>query len=209
MNIQLININKKFGDKKILNNFNATFEPGMITAVMGASGSGKTTLLNIICLIEPFYAGSIMYGKSRIVKRSAIRNKLKFDISFVFQNYGLLENESVFYNLSMSHRIKVLKKAKREKEIKSALKLVDLSRFEDKEVYTLSGGEQQRVAIAKAMLKQARIILADEPTASIDEDNARLIMDLLRKMADDNKIVIVVTHSHEVATYADKIIYLE
>ena len=149
MNIQLININKKFGDKKILNNFNATFEPGMITAVMGASGSGKTTLLNIIGLIEPFDAGSIMYGKCMIVKRSAIRNKLKFDISFVFQNYGLLENESVFYNLSMSHRIKVLKKAKREKEIKSALKLVNLSGFEDKEVYTLSGGEQQRVAIEK------------------------------------------------------------
>lgn len=209
MKIELRNIKKSFGERKLFSSFNATFEPGTITVIMGDSGCGKTTLINIIGLIETYDEGEIIYNGQKIYKKSMIRNHLQNDIAFIFQNYGLLENETVAFNVSMSNRAKTMSKDGLTLCIKNALTDVNLPDISQTKTHTLSGGEQQRVAIAKAMIKEADVILADEPTASIDSENARQVMNLLKKLADEGKTVIIVTHSSEVAHYADQIIKIE
>lgn len=209
MKLEIKNLKKSFGKRTLFSFLNATFESGKITAIMGKSGCGKTTLLNIIGQIEPCDEGEIIIDSIPIQTKSQARKLLKYDISFIFQSYGLLENESIEYNLSMSKRIKEMNPTKRLEIMKDALNTVNLPNILNQQAYSLSGGEQQRVAIARSIVKDAKIILADEPTASIDEDNAKIVLKLLREMASQDKIVILVTHSSEVAECADQVIFMK
>lgn len=208
--IVLDNISKRFGNKILFNNYSLQVEDGDFVSIMGPSGSGKTTLLNMIGMLEaPDKGAVIIYGhctprfnskESRMLRRTKI--------SYLFQNYGLIDNETVEYNLSVSAAFKKIDKAKKERMFAQALEQVGLTGYEKRKIYTLSGGEQQRVAMAKIIIKNPAIILADEPTGSLDQTNRDYIMRLLKHFNEEGKTIVVVTHDPVVAQCAPKHIHL-
>lgn len=202
--IELKNIKKKFGKKILFDGLSLNIESKKLTYIYGASGCGKTTLLNIIGLIEEYDDGEILYDGKEIKKKSEIRKMLQSKIGFVFQDFGLIENETVKNNLMLMYGIK----KKDSHIINKALEKVGLEDFEDRMVYELSGGEQQRVAIAKLLIKNPEIILADEPTASLDDANKEIVLRYLKEFANNGKAVVIVSHDKDVLNYADCIIDL-
>ncbi|CAG7840610.1 bacteriocin ABC transporter ATP-binding protein [Clostridium novyi B str. ATCC 27606] len=203
--ISLKNITKKFGNKVIFKNFNLNIKKGDFVSIMGPSGTGKSTLLNIIGLLESKDSGDIKildYLNPKFNSKEGVY-LLRKEISYLFQNYGLVENKTVNYNLKMATHFLKLSKNEENKKIKDALSKVGLENIENEKVYSLSGGEQQRVALAKIILKPSSIILADEPTGSLDEKNRDIVLKILKKFNEDGKTIIVVTHDPivgEVAT---------
>ncbi|EGO88877.1 putative bacteriocin export ABC transporter [Clostridium botulinum C] len=203
--ISLKNITKKFGNKVIFKNFNLNIKKGDFVSIMGPSGTGKSTLLNIIGLLESKDSGYIKildYLNPKFNSKEGVY-LLRKEISYLFQNYGLVENKTVNYNLKMATHFLKLSKNEENKKIKDALSKVGLENIENEKVYSLSGGEQQRVALAKIILKPSSIILADEPTGSLDEKNRDIVLKILKKFNEDGKTIIVVTHDPivgEVAT---------
>lgn len=202
--IQLKNINKSYGQHIIFQNYSLTINKNDIVVIMGVSGKGKTTLLNMIGLIEPIDSGKIyLYGQE--IKPKEIRKIHKNKIGFLFQNFALLEDKSIFYNLSLVYPS--LKDRKRNKEkILKILEDIGLKGYENKKVYECSGGQKQRIAIARVILHDSEIILADEPTGSLDKDNRDMIMKLLVDLKKKGKTIIVVSHDDELKKIADKII---
>lgn len=205
MKIELIGVSKSFKERELFSDLNAVFNPGEITCILGNSGCGKTTLLNMIGLIES-YDGQILYD-GYAPKGNKNTNKFMSEkIGFIFQNFALLENETVIDNFKVLKKFK--NNSKEKEKISKILKTVGLTGIENKKVYLLSGGEQQRVAIAKILYKNPDIILADEPTASLDEDNKKGIIELLISLKKMNKTVVVVTHDQFFKNISDKTIYV-
>ena len=208
--IRLSNLTKKFGQKTIFSEFNLTVHEGEILAITGPSGVGKSTLLNIIGFIDRFDAGMYSFsGKTNIPINSQKSQKIiRDDLSYLFQNFGLIESDTVADNLNIA--IKYIKKSKSEKKqmIKNILVEVGLRGFENRHVYELSGGEQQRVAVARSLIKPGRLLLADEPTGSLDSGNRDDIMALLLKANELGKTIILVTHDPDVAKMATRQIVL-
>lgn len=206
--ISLKNINKTFEKNKVLCNFNLEIEEKEFLCIMGTSGSGKSTLLNIIGLLDRPDSGVVTICEKinpKINSREGIlllRNK----ISYLFQNYGLIESETVGYNLKISMRFLKLNKKEKEIRAKEALEKMGLKNIINKKVYCLSGGEQQRVALAKVMLKPSRIILADEPTGSLDSGNKEIVMGFLKSLNREGKTIVLVTHDDTIKKYASRII---
>ena len=204
---ELTNITKEFLHRKIFDKFNLTFEAGKVYAIIGQSGSGKTTLLNMIAKLES-YEGSIRYeGKelSKIKKHSYFLN----DLSYLFQNFGLIENETIDKNLDLGLiNQKLSKKTKQEKKLET-LAQVNVAYLKlNQKIYELSGGEAQRVALAKAILKDSPVILADEPTAALDSENSEEVMKLLLSMKNENRIIIIATHNPAIWKMADEVVEL-
>lgn len=202
--VELKNICKKYGDREIFKNFNLTVEEGDFVSIMGVSGAGKSTLLNIIGMLEKADSGDIeIFGiKNPTFNSSSGVKLLRHNISYLFQNYGLVESESVLYNLKIATKYLKCSKAEEKIKIAKALEKVGLSGFEKKKVYQLSGGEQQRVAMAKIILKSSKLILADEPTGSLDSANRKDVLELLNEINQNGSTVIVVTHDPIVDEYA-------
>jgi len=208
--ISLNNICKSFGNKVIFDNLNLNVNEGEFLCITGVSGKGKTTLLNIIGLLEKPDSGSINimgYDNPEIDSKSGIK-LLRSNISYLFQNYGLVDNETVEYNLKIATRFLKLSKNDEKKKIAEALNTVGLNGYEKNKIFQLSGGEQQRVAMARILIKPTNIVLADEPTGSLDSDNRDLIMELLTKVNEQGKTVIIVTHDKEVVKCAKRVIEL-
>ena len=205
--IKIINMNKSYQDNIIFDKFNFEVEENTFNVVMGVSGSGKSTLLNIIGLLDKADSGDvILFGEKNIKPFSRKAEKmLREKIGYLFQNFALVENETVEYNLKLA--LDNIKADKKEK-IKEVLKEVRLEGYENKKIYKCSGGEQQRVAIARLLLKQCDLILADEPTGSLDESNREIIIKLLKRMQDSGKTIVVVSHDPVFKDIADQIIYL-
>lgn len=204
--IKLINICKKYDDKVIFDNLNLEINEGEFVSIVGESGAGKSTLLNIIGLLETADSGDIIIHNvknPKLQKRSG-SILLRNNIAYLFQNYGLIDNETVLENLMISLRFRQMTKKEKIKEAQKALENVGLSGLGKKKVYKLSGGEQQRVALAKIMLKPCDIILADEPTGSLDNDNKHAVLNILKKFNEEGKTVIVVTHDTVVAECAKR-----
>lgn len=203
--ISLKNITKKFGNKVIFKNFNLNIKKGDFVSIMGPSGIGKSTLLNMIGLLESKDSGDIKildYLNPKFNSKEGV-SLLRKEISYLFQNYGLVENKTVNYNLKMATHFLKLSKNEENKKIKDALSKVGLENIENEKVYSLSGGEQQRVALAKIILKPSSIILADEPTGSLDEKNRDIVLKILKNLNKYGKTIVVVTHDPivgEVAT---------
>ena len=202
--IEIKNLNKKFNDKVIFNNLNLTIEDGEMLAISGASGSGKTTLLNILGKLDKEYDGNIIIDNKNL-KTITQTNYLRNTIGFLFQNYALADNLTVTRNLDFSLKYSDDKSLEAKE---NALEMVGLDPKEylNKKIYTLSGGEQQRVALARLFLKPCSIILADEPTGSLDVKNRDVVLEILRKMNEHGKTVIVVTHDPYVLTVCDRVI---
>ena len=208
--VEINNLTKKYEKKTILRDISLTVDEGEFVCIHGKSGCGKSTLLNIIGLIEKYDSGSVkLFGND--INRTSIfaRQKLiRYKIGYLFQNYALVDDSSVMNNLLMGMKyIKESDKIKKSK-ISETLKLVGLDGYEKKMIYKLSGGEQQRVAIARVMLKPSELILADEPTGSLDPENRDIVMDLLKKLNNEGKTMLLVSHDVNVVKSADRVVEL-
>lgn len=206
--IELNDITKKYGIKKVLDKFSLKINNGEMVAIMGPSGKGKTTILNIIGLLEKFDDGELIIDGESNIKVNSVKAAriLREKISYLFQNFALIDDDTVSYNLNLA--LKYVKKTKREKQelIKKVLDNVGLSGSEKSKIFELSGGEQQRVAIARIMLKPCKIVLADEPTGSLDEENSYKILNLLKLLKMEGKTIVIVTHNKNIANQCDRII---
>ncbi|HHZ06366.1 MAG TPA: putative bacteriocin export ABC transporter [Clostridiales bacterium] len=202
--VTLSNINKSFGDHVIFKNFNLEIKENDFVSIMGNSGTGKTTLLNIIGLLEKPDSGTVeIAGIKNATFDGAKGLQLRRNtISYLFQNYGLVDSETVNYNLKIATKFLKYSKAEERSKIEDTLQTVGLGGFINKKVYQLSGGEQQRVAIAKLLLKPSKLLLADEPTGSLDATNRDAILDMLKLLNNQGKTIIVVTHDSVVNSCA-------
>lgn len=206
--IELRNINKGFDDRIVLENLNYNFYEGNSYALIGASGAGKTTLLNIIGKLEEADSGDIIVNDinlNNIKEKDYFKNYL----SYLFQNFGLIENKSIQENLMLAFVGEKIGKLEKEQKMNEALKRVHLNVKLNRKIYTLSGGEAQRVALAKTILKDSPIILADEPTASVDQKNSEEIIELILSLKKENKIIIIATHSPDIYNQVDHILEIK
>lgn len=195
MNLKVEGIQKQLGDKILFEDFNLTIKKGDSVVIVGESGSGKTTLLNILSLIEKPDDGHIFWREKEIkkVNTRATSKIIREDIGYLFQNYALIDNATVEENIKIG--LKYRKDTKNYGQlIEEALERVGLENFKTRKVYSLSGGEQQRVALARTIVKPSWIIFADEPTGNLDEENSKKIMDILFDLNRGGKAIIVVTH---------------
>ena len=211
--IELKDIKKIYGKNSAetiaLKNINLSIKKGEMIAIMGPSGCGKSTLLNIIGCIDVPNSGTYSLNgqeinKLNFNKLAKIRNS---NISFVFQEFALLKEFSVLDNVTLPLNFR--KMTSKEKKI-SALKYLKQLQIEDlanKKVINLSGGQQQRVAIARSLVQESELILADEPTGALDQENGKNIMSILKNLNKaEGKTIIIVTHDINIANYCDKII---
>lgn len=205
MTLVLENVSKQFGKHQVIDNLSVVFQPGMKYILRGRSGAGKSTILNIIARFDDDYQGDITYdsGNLKTIKKSRFYREY---LGYLFQNYALLEDQTVFDNLALVFRHRIQKRD--TEEMKQALEAVDLSKsYLKKHIYELSGGEQQRVAIARLILKKTRIILIDEPTAALDHDTATdILYQVLDRLINDQTIMIVATHDPLVIQWGDVMI---
>ena len=207
--IELQHIWKQFGSRIIFSDLNLNFQSGMVYALIGDSGCGKTTLLNMLAKLETFDKGEIVYkGKSL----TSLKNEefYRNELGYLFQNFGLLESQTIRENLELG-LIGKKKKKKQEKErlLLQALQAVRLDYLSlNQNIYELSGGETQRVALAKIILKAPPLILADEPTASLDPKNSKEIMEILLELRNANRTIIIATHNPSIWKMADQVIRL-
>lgn len=207
--IEVKNICKAYGENIIFNHLNLKIETGSMNAIVGKSGSGKTTLLNIIGLLEDFAEGEVLIeGQPIVFQSKEATMTLRFKISYLFQNFALIDSMSVIDNLKIALEYKDMKKKEKMKCIKEALEKVGLANYENRKIYTLSGGQQQRVAIARVIIKDSPIVLCDEPTGSLDHENAQDIMNILKEMCYQGKTVVIVTHDNHISQQCDRIIEL-
>lgn len=201
--ISIKNINKSFEEKQIFKEYNLDIPNGTFAVISGESGCGKTTLLNMIGGIEKPDSGQIMVNDKDITLYKNKRAYYKYTVGFLFQNFALVENKTVRENLML-----IQKKSRSSISIEEALEKVGLLDSVDKKVYKLSGGEQQRVALARLMIKQCDIILADEPTGSLDQKNSKVVMQILHELNKEGKTVIMVTHDKEIVKEEKFVIYI-
>ncbi|MFB0917538.1 MAG: ABC transporter ATP-binding protein [Clostridiaceae bacterium] len=203
--IEIKNLNKSFFQRQLFKDLNISIGDGEMVAIVGVSGVGKSTLLNIIGSLEKFDSGSVTVGNTDLSKMSR-KNQLLFlrnEVSFLFQNYALMDNKTVIENIILNN------KAKNTDELaKSALEQLKLNGFENRIVSSLSGGEQQRVALARVMVKPSKVVLADEPTGNLDKDNSKIVWDTLKHLNKSGKTVVVVTHDLSSLSNFDKVVYL-
>ena len=198
MTIDLLNVSKSFGSKKIFTDLNLKFESGKSYALIGGSGSGKSTLLNIIGRLEKIDSGNVLVDKQDIWKIKE-RTFFKNTVGYVFQNYSLIDNKTVYDNLKLI--------TKDKKTITDVLEKVGLSSdYLHQKIYELSGGQAQRVAIARMLMKPRKIILADEPTGALDGEIGKEIIRLLLNERDEDKYVIKAMHDPAVYNEVDVII---
>ncbi len=204
--IILDKINKSFDGKRILSNFSLDIKKNEFISIVGSSGSGKTTLLNIIGLLDRPDDGVVKLFNYENPTPKTIMHLRRHKLGYIFQNYVLMNNETVHQNLLIS---KTYNKSFDYETMMAALDKVGLnSSFLEKKIYQLSGGEQQRVSIARVLLKPAEIILADEPTGNLDDNNKKIIISLLHEMKNSGKIVICATHDQEISSQSDRVIQL-
>lgn len=201
--IEMKNITKKFDEKVLFSNFNLVINDGDFVIFSGPSGCGKTTLLNMIGAIEKIDVGEIIVDGIDLKNKRNHLNYFRTKIGFLFQNFALVDNKTVKENLKL-----IRKDCKTELLIEEALRIVGLEEKLYKKVYTLSGGEQQRVALARLMLKKCDIILADEPTGSLDKNNAETVLNLLKKLNEQGKTIILVTHDEEIKKQGNRVVTL-
>lgn len=187
--IEIQNLCKAFGEHKLFDNFSLAVPDGEFLILAGVSGCGKTTLLNMIGALEPIDSGKITVNGLDITRRQNRRTYLRREVGFLFQNFALVDNKTVRENLNF-----IKNDCRSDISPEIALERVGLSDKIDQKVYSLSGGEQQRAALARLMIKRCSLVLADEPTGSLDRANAERVFSLLEALQQMGKTVIMATH---------------
>lgn len=197
--IRISGLTKSFGAHMLWSGLDYKFAGGKLHAITGPSGSGKTTLLNCVGLLEKPTDGQILLDDAPLTGLSG-RSQQRYRrtrLGYLFQNYALVDNATAAFNIRIGlapGRLTAGKKA----IIADALNTVGLSGFEARRVYELSGGEQQRVALARLIAKRADVILADEPTGALDDSNTSMVLNTLQAMADGGATILIATHDHTV-----------
>lgn len=208
--IEIKKIGKKFGDKVVFTDLSYTINDGKMIAIVGPSGCGKSTLLNILGLLDTDYSGEVLYDGQLLSKASEKKRDeyIRNNINYLFQNYALIETDTVEENLMLALEYEKFTKNEKIQKINKSLELVGLKDFNKKSVFTLSGGEQQRVALARIILKRGNIVLADEPTGNLDRNNSNKVMEILKELQKQGRTIIIVTHDESLAAQCDDIIRL-
>lgn len=209
--IYLNNVSKKYKDLDILLHANYRFKDGTLTCVLGNSGAGKSTLLNLIAGLDIDYDGEIenLCFKEKNFSNKNLSNYRFNNVGFIFQDYHLLNGYTVLENVIMgAHLDSELTKEEKIEKTLNLLTELGLKNKANQMVHELSGGQKQRASIARALMNDPKIILADEPTAALDELNSDGVMKILKRLA-RNRTVIVITHSEKVSKYADEIVCLK
>ena len=206
MKIDNISYRYDGGNKNVLNNMSVEFDAGKLYVIVGKSGSGKTTLLSLLSGLDTCENGVILYDGKNIkeIDRDVYRSK---NIGVIFQGYNLLLNATAVENIVLSMNISGNDIKDKKSHAYKLLADIGIDKeTADRKILKLSGGEQQRVGIARALAHNPDIIIADEPTGNLDNDTESTIMDILTNLAhNENKCVIIVTHSKKVSSYADEI----
>ena len=206
--IKIKNITKKYEKNKfikVLNDISFNFESGKTYSIMGPSGSGKTTLLNLLSLIDNPTSGSIEINNNKIKSNNKVENDLirAKKIGIIYQDKNLLSDFTALENVYLPNLLISKEKQKSIELAKKLIKNVGMSSRINHFPNELSGGENQRIAIARALINDPDIILADEPTGSLDSDNAKLIFKILFNLKNKNRIIIFATHNRYFANMAD------
>lgn len=212
MLLELKNIYKNYiqgtMEVPVLKDINLCVEEGEYVAIMGPSGSGKSTLMNIIGCIDKPTSGTYLLDDVEIEKckdkeLSEVRNQ---KIGFVFQNFNLLPRQSALDNVALPLQYAKVPIKKRKQKAKEMLEMVDLADRVNFKPTQLSGGQKQRVAIARAMVADPKILLADEPTGALDSKSGLQVMELFDTLHKQGVTIIMITHSDEIASYADRVV---
>ena len=212
MLLELKNIYKNYiqgtMEVPVLKDINLCVEEGEYVAIMGPSGSGKSTLMNIIGCIDKPTSGTYLLDDVEIEKckdkeLSEVRNQ---KIGFVFQNFNLLPRQSALDNVALPLQYAKVPIKKRKQKAKEMLEMVDLADRVSFKPTQLSGGQKQRVAIARALVAYPKILLADEPTGALDSKSGLQVMELFDTLHKQGVTIIMITHSDEIASYADRVV---
>lgn len=197
-------------DEYVLKDINLLFELGKSYAIKGKSGSGKTTLLSLISGLEKKYKGEILYDSKSIAKMNLDKYRNR-DIGIVFQSYNLLPQFTAEENIILSMDISNVKHIKKKEKARELMKQVGLDEsLAKRRILKLSGGEQQRIAIARSLSYNPKIIIADEPTGNLDKETENEILKIFNDLAHkENKCVIIVTHSPNVCDAVDEVYELK
>lgn len=204
MIIQTKNIGIEISGKTILSNISLEINPNEMIAITGPSGSGKTTLLNCLGLIQSVNSGDILIENQHASKWKE-KEKTSFwkeKAAFIYQDYGIIEDENVSYNVTLN------KRQAKSKIVEEILQTVGLEGRGQDMAAVLSGGEKQRLGVARAIYKKATIIFADEPTASLDKSNREMIINLLKTCSQNGASVIIATHDERLVNVCDRSINL-
>lgn len=204
MEITLKNIKKEFNDRLILNDISHTFSSGEISVIVGESGSGKTTLLNIIALFAGPSSGEVFFNEKNVTLLKS-SSKIKFirkNIGYIYQDIRIFEDLTVYDNLKLGLLFSVHKFKNYSDKIFKILNLLKMDGMENQKAGLLSGGEKQRLAIGRALISGKKIILADEPTGSLDEENTVNILNLLKNINSNyGTTILIITHSELVSNF--------
>lgn len=208
--IHVVNVSRTFhvGSQEVraLRGINLDIYQGQLVAIRGPSGSGKTTLVNIMGGLDRPTSGQVFYKGHNLGKLSdqALTDLRRREIGFVFQSFALIEVLTAYENVELPLRMIKMSASERSRRVRECLEWVDLGKRTQHRAYELSGGEQQRVGIARALVNQPSLILADEPTAELNQETAQRVMELFRRIVrEQNRTVCVVTHDPMVSEYAD------
>ncbi|WP_424236921.1 ABC transporter ATP-binding protein [Bhargavaea ginsengi] len=213
--IRLSNISKSYrsaaGKESVLEGLDFELDEGEYVAIMGASGTGKSTLMNILGTLERPNDGEYIFRDKKVHrmgngKLTLLRNE---EIGFVFQNYQLIPNLSVYQNVLLPLSYKRKWQSKKRARVKRALGMVGLEGKLKAKPHQLSGGQKQRVAIARAIVNEPSLLLADEPTGSLDEKTTESILEIFDELHQHGVTIILITHDPEVAKRAERILHLK
>ena len=213
--IEAKNIHKTFGkgDAAVhaLRGASLSVDKGEMVAVMGKSGSGKSTLLNILGGLMTMDEGELRVGGKKVDfrKKKYLLNYRRREVGFVVQYFALIDDMNIYKNVSLPLRYQGIPRAKIRQRTQKMLRNLGIEEKAKSYPGELSGGQQQRAAIARALVKNAKIILADEPTGALDEDTGNDVMKLFQRLKMKNRVIIIVTHDSKVAEYCDRIVYLK
>ena len=213
--IKLRNIEKSYrtgaGESFVLRRISTDIEKGEFVTIMGPSGAGKSTLLSILGMLDGDWRGEYyLLGEPvhALKQRARIELNKKY-IGFVFQQYHLLDDLNVYENLEIPLSYRNVKRKERQAIVADALDRFQIVGKKDLYPSQLSGGQQQLVAVARAIIAEPAVILADEPTGSLHSSQGRMIMDLLKQLNREGTTIVQVTHNEEYAAYGDRIIQLK
>lgn len=201
--IQVKQLSKAFGKFKLFDGLSMEIADGEFVIIEGASGCGKTTLLNILGSLEKFDSGRILVDGIDISQKKNQKKYLQEKVGFLFQNFALVERMTIEENMKL-----VKNNCRSGVSIDEALTAVGLREKKTQKVYSLSGGEQQRTALARLMIKKCDYVFADEPTGSLDRKNADAVFSILEKINESGKTVIMVTHDEAYQQKGKRVIQL-
>ncbi len=213
--ITLKHITKTYGKgegaARALQDVSLEIQEGEMISVMGASGSGKSTLLNMLGCMDQFDSGEYFYGDIEVhnLEKSKLHQFRKKHIAFVFQQFALMNQYTVYENVELPLCIQNVPKKERRKRVYEALEQMGIWELAKKMPAKISGGQQQRCAIARALSSGNELILADEPTGALDVNNGNEIMNILEQLNIQGKTVVVITHDPKIAARTQRILYME